>query len=80
MTDITRHVLSLPDDELVETVEEIRCLTPNIGQQRLLGALRHCGIWVQRERVRQVLRMLDPVGTAPSLESPNLQEEIFCPS
>lgn len=80
MTDITTHVLSLPDDELVETVQEIRRLTPNIGQQRLLGALRHRGIWVQRERVRQILRMLDPVGTALRWRAPIYRRRYSVPA
>ena len=45
-------------------VTEIRSLTPNIGQQRLVGALRSRNIHVQRWRVRKCLRELDPLGTA----------------
>ena len=38
-------------------------LTPNIGQARLVGALRSRGLYIQRRRVRNCLRTLDPVGT-----------------
>ena len=52
------------DDQLTNVVSEIRSLTPNIGQQRLTGALRSRNIHVQRWRVRKCLRELDPLGTA----------------
>ena len=48
-------------DDLVQEIEE---LTPNIGQARLLGALRSRGLNIQRWRVRNCLRTLDPIGTA----------------
>ena len=40
----------------------IRQLTPNIGQKRLLGALRRKGIFVPRWRARKCLRKLDLLG------------------
>ena len=39
-------------------------LTPNIGRRRFIGALRSRGLRVQRWRVSNCLRRLDPVGTA----------------
>lgn len=39
-------------------------LTPNIGKRRFIGALRSRGLRVQRWRVSNCLRRLDPVGTA----------------
>ena len=39
-------------------------LTPNIGRRRFMGALRSRGIRVQRWRVSQCLRRVDPIGTA----------------
>jgi hypothetical protein len=36
------------DEQLIREVGEIRHLTPNIGQRRLLGALRARGIRIQR--------------------------------
>ena len=50
----------ISDTDLEKTVQE----TPNIGQARLLGALRSRGLNIQRWRVRNCLRTLDPVGTA----------------
>ncbi len=41
----------------------VRNVTPNIGQTRMMGALRSRGIRVQRCRVRQILRDIDPIGT-----------------
>lgn len=39
-------------------------LTPNIGRRRFIGALRSRGLRVQRWRVSNCLRRLDPIGTA----------------
>lgn len=39
-------------------------LTPNIRRRRFMGALRSRGIRVQRWRVNQCLRRVDPIGTA----------------
>ena len=47
-----------------EVVNQIRQVTPNIGQRRLQGALRARGLKLQRSRVRQCLREEDPLGTA----------------
>ena len=53
----------ITDFDLNRIVQEIQELTPNIGQARLLGALRSRGLNIQRWRVRNCLRALDPVGT-----------------
>ena len=45
-------------------MNEIRSITPNIGQKRLVGALRSRGLRVPRSRVRTCLREVDPLGTA----------------
>ena len=50
--------------ELREIIQEITTITPGIGQTRMLGALQSRGIRVQRWRVREMMRELDPVGTA----------------
>ncbi|XP_028393179.1 uncharacterized protein LOC114517591 [Dendronephthya gigantea] len=55
---------TISDERLEREVEEIRSLTPNIGQRRLLGALRARGIKIQRNRVRECLRRVDPLGTS----------------
>ena len=54
----------ISDTDLENVVQEIQELTPNIRQTRLLGALRSLGLNIQRQRVRNCLRTLDPVGTA----------------
>jgi len=54
----------ISDNDLEKIVQEIQELTPNIGQARLLGALRSRGLNIQRWRVRNCLRTLDPIGTA----------------
>ena len=51
------------DDDLKQIMCEIQTLTPGIGQTRMLGSLRSRGLKIQRWRVRQCLREIDPVGT-----------------
>ncbi|XP_028417759.1 uncharacterized protein LOC114542313 [Dendronephthya gigantea] len=60
----TENFSDISEADLCEVIESIRSLTPNIGQSRLLGALRCKGFKIQRWRVRNCLRKLDPVGTA----------------
>ena len=55
---------SIGNGELTEIMQEIMTVTPGIGQTRMLGALHSRGIRVQRWKVREVMRELDPVGTA----------------
>ena len=54
----------ISDEQLESTVQDIRKVTPNIGERRLVGALRSRGIHIQRWRVRQCLRQVDPIGVA----------------
>ena len=61
---ISDSLTTVPDDVLAATMQQIRSITPNIGQTRMIGALRARGIFVTRERVRTMLRRLDPLGTA----------------
>ena len=57
-------IITFTDEQLIREVGEIRRLTPNIGQRRLLGALRARGIRIQRWRIRECLRRVDPLGTS----------------
>ena len=54
----------LNDDELVSVMQDIMIENPNIGQRRMLGAIRACGYRVQQGRMREMMRILDPQGTA----------------
>ena len=60
----------ISDDELDEIYRNITGssssgpITPNIGRRRFIGALRSRGLRVQRWRVTDCLRRLDPVRTA----------------
>ena len=54
----------LNDNDLREIMQDIMDTNPNIGQKRMIGALRGRGIRVQQRRVREMMRMVDPVGTA----------------
>ncbi|KAK6188382.1 hypothetical protein SNE40_004563 [Patella caerulea] len=45
-------------------MEKVQQLTPGIGQTRIQGTLRSRGLRIQRQRVRDCLKKLDPVGTA----------------
>ena len=60
----------LTDDELDDIYKQVTTttdggpLTPNIGRRRFIGALRSRGLRVQRWRVSDCLRRMDPIGTA----------------
>lgn len=54
----------ISENNLTAVVQSVKSLTPNIGQSRMLGALRSRGLHVQRWRVREIMRKIDPVGTA----------------
>ena len=56
MNQETSQWSEISEEELEDTVREIRILTPNIGERRLLGALRCRDIRVQRRRVRNCLK------------------------
>ena len=56
--------LSFLDEQLRTITNETRKITPNIGQKRLVGALRSRGLHIPRRRVRACLREVDPLGTA----------------
>ncbi len=51
----------IPDDDLDVLVSRILHFLPNSGEQMLLGALRSHGVKVQRERMRDSVRRVDPV-------------------
>ena len=55
---------SIGNGELTEILREKMTVTPGIGQIRMLGALYGRGIRVLRRKVREMMRELDPVGTA----------------
>ena len=54
----------MSETELIQVMEDVRKATPNIGQSRMIGALKSRGLRIQRCRVRACLRRIDPVGTA----------------
>lgn len=53
---------TLNDDELDSLTSEIAALFPRCGTSMMLGRLRSCGIVIQRERIRESLRRVDPTG------------------
>ena len=73
--DHLEQYLNISDEELDRIHKELTSsnkennanggfLTPNIGRRRFIGALRSRGLRVQRWRVCQCLRRVDPVGNA----------------
>lgn len=66
-SDISDEQLDLIHEELTSPdTDQARggFLTPNIGRRRFIGALRSRGIRVQRSRVCECLRRMDPIGTS----------------
>ena len=52
------------EEHLTIVIEAVRSVTPIIGQSRMIGALRSRGLHVQRWRILEIMRKIDPVGTA----------------
>ena len=52
----------ISEEHLTIVIQAVRSVTPNIGQSRMIGALRSRSLHVQRWRTREI--MIDPVGTA----------------
>eukprot|EP00794_Sanderia_malayensis_P009551 gene9551-10538_t len=52
----------IEDDDLQQQIQIIMDANPNIGQRRMIGALRARGVFVQQRRVREQMRMMDPEG------------------
>ena len=71
---------SISDEAIEDLVSAIRRTTPNIGQIRLCGALRARGFHIQRRRIRDCLRKLDPVGTALRWRSVIHRRKYFVPT
>jgi hypothetical protein len=55
---------ALTDTELMHKVLESKAILPRLGAVYLQGHLRAQGLTVQRWRIRQMLRALDPAGSA----------------
>uniref|UniRef100_A0A3B3QRV3 Integrase catalytic domain-containing protein n=1 Tax=Paramormyrops kingsleyae TaxID=1676925 RepID=A0A3B3QRV3_9TELE len=55
---------SLSNTELDNIILRVLALTPNAGETYIAGSLRGRGVRVQRWRIRERLRILDPVGRA----------------
>ena len=55
---------SIGNGELREVMQNIMSISPGIGQTRMLAALCSRALKVQRWKVRELMRQLDPVGIA----------------
>ena len=60
----TEDDVPVTDEDLYRLMQEIMEVNPNIGQRRMIGALRARGLEVAQSRVREAMRILDPQGTA----------------
>jgi hypothetical protein len=57
-----RNYTIVCDDDLDNIIGEITSMFPSTGEKIISGRLRSHGIVVQRERIRQSLRRVDPMG------------------
>ena len=55
------HFSDITNDELDVNVREILQATPNAGQRLVEGGLRHRGVRIQRHRIQEAIRRVDPV-------------------
>ena len=58
---MAEHFSDITDDELDVNVREILQATPNAGQRLVEGGLRHRGVRIQRHRIQEAIRRVDPV-------------------
>jgi hypothetical protein len=66
----TEPIRSITDDQLMALVHQLRHELPEVGQSILRGRVRAMGLQVARSRLREAIRMSDPLNTAlrwPSL-------------
>ncbi|CAH3115030.1 unnamed protein product [Pocillopora meandrina] len=56
---------------MFQKIRDVLCLTPFSGESYIWGALRGCGIFIQRWKIWQVLQAIDPVNCAISVKKPN---------
>lgn len=54
---------TISDEDLHTHVETLHQRYPRVGQRMMLSLLRAQGVYVQRNRVRTLLRAIDPMGT-----------------
>ena len=57
---------SLSDSELDDIIRQILSVTPGAGLRMVQGAVRQRRLVVQRDRILQSLRRVDPVGIKPA--------------
>ena len=55
---------NITDDELREVLQQMRRELPSLGQTLVWGRLRSLGFKVTRARVRDAMRVTDPINTA----------------
>ena len=61
---LTDSARSVSDQELTEHLQQLRINSPYIGESMILGQLRALNIQDSRERVRHIIRRIDPLNTA----------------
>lgn len=67
---LTNHSFAaVSDDDLDMIVRQIHALFPNYGSVNMRGQLESHSLHVQRERVRESLRRVDPIGTLSRLQA-----------
>jgi len=62
--DIDGRFSDLSNTELDELLKSILAVTPRAGEGYIRGSLRGSGLQIQRWRIRERLRAIDPVGRA----------------
>ena len=59
-----RSYSNINTDQLCQQVSHILQILPNAGETFVLGALRQRGVHIQRYRVREAIRLVDPLSRA----------------
>ena len=64
MVNTVNRTVTMSDQELRSTVQEIHSKQPELGKTLIWGRVRAMGFYVSRERLRRAIRTTDPLRTA----------------
>ena len=53
--------MHISNDSLIKEIERIKETFPDCGEQMVIGCLRSNGIDLPRHRVREIIRVQDPI-------------------
>ena len=74
-----RSLCDITNAELDAHVQEIKLFNPNVGSKNLAGYLAARNLRIPRQRVRESLQRVDPLGVAPR-KCRSIHRRVYCVS